>query len=335
VQLVATYDSAPSTIVDNYEQRPGASPASEERPVAPPLPWTQHRTLSLLILVGAVAAFAAFKPPPDRTVAAETVPAAAPADPADQTPPSWAFATPVDGDYGAPASDSAGNTNGTRITGKVLEQIDVAKYSYLRLGIEGGSDTWTAVPVTTLRVGQSIVVSNAEQMTNFSSATLKRKFDVIYFGVLDSPEAPAEAQALPDLAAFAPMNDPHRTELRPHPGPGKEADAVPLAKSEKAPGPLGRTVAEINALDQAAAESRVRVRATVVKVTTGVMGRTFVHLRDGSGTAPLTYDLTATTTEDLSVGTEALLEGRVEIDKDFGAGYRYRVLLAEAWRVRP
>ena len=41
------------------------------------------------------------------------------------------------------------------------------------------------------------------------------------------------------------------------------------------------------------------------------------------------------TTEELNVGTEVLLEGRVEIDQDFGSGYRYRVLLADARRVQP
>lgn len=305
--------------------------------MAPTLPWTQHRTLSLVILAGAVAAFAAFKPTTERSVAAEPAPPPSSAHASDPTPPSWAFATPVDSDYGALPGDSAADASAasdTRIAGKVLEQIDVSKYSYLRLAVEGGSDTWTAVPVTTRLVGQSIVVSNAEQMTNFSSATLKRTFDVIYFGVLGSPEAPAEAVALPELALL-PTSDPHRTQLGPHPGPGKEADAVPVAKCERASGPLGRTVAELNGLDQAASQSKVRVRATVVKVTTGVMGRTFLHLRDGSGTAPLTNDLTATTLEDLGVGTEALLEGRIEIDKDFGSGYHYRVLLADASRVQP
>jgi hypothetical protein len=216
----------------------------------------------------------------------------------------------------------------------VLEQIDVAKYSYLRLATAGGSDTWTAVPVTTLRVGQTVVVSNAEQMTNFSSTALKRTFDVIYFGVLDSPGG-AEALIVPGLGAPVQTDQPHPDKMMPHPGPGSDVDAVPVAKSERAAGPLGRTVAELNALDQTAAGSKARVRGTIVKLTTGVMGRTFLHLRDASGTAPLTNDLTATTTEELSVGTEVLLEGSIEVDKDFGSGYRYRVLLADARRLSP
>lgn len=300
--------------------------------MAPSLPWTQHRTLSLMILVGAVAAVAAFSNPTRPIAAAKPTRTTTPIDPSDQEPPSWASATPVDGDDRAAASDLAADAT---ITGKVLEQIDVTKYSYLRLAVDGGSDTWTAVPVTTLRVGQTVVVSNAEQMNNFSSASLKRTFDVIYFGVLDSPGEPAATLVLPGLAGLAQANDPHQTQMAPHPGPGKEADAVPIAKSERAPGPLGRTVAELNALGQAASGMKARIRATVVKVTSGVMGRTFLHLRDASGAAPLTNDLTATTTEEVSVGKEVLIEGSVEIDKDFGSGYHYRVLLADARRVQP
>jgi hypothetical protein len=298
--------------------------------VAPTLPWTQHRTLSLVILVGAVAAFAASSQSTHGSTATKRAPAPVPTDPSELSPPSWALAMPSDSDPSAPPDEAAVDT---RIAGKVLEQIDVAKYSYLRLGVEGSSDTWTAVPVTSLRVGQTVVVSDAERMTDFASATLARTFDVIYFGVLDAPAAGGEALVLPGIEALAPPS--HQSQMAPHPGPGREADAVPVARSERAPGPLGRTVAELNALDATASGSRARVRATVVKVTTGVMGRTFVHLRDASGIAPLTNDLTATTTEELGVGTEVVLEGSVEVDKDFGSGYRYRVLLADTRRVQP
>ena len=157
-------------------------------------------------------------------------------------------------------------------------------------------------------------------MTHFTSASLGRTFDLIYFGVLGSGQE---------------LDDPHQSEMGPHPGPGKDADAVAIATSAKAPGPLGRSVAELNASEQAASGSKVRVRATVVKVTTGVLGRTFVHLRDGTGASPLTNDLTATSTEDFVVGAEVMLEGTLEVDKDFGSGYRYRVLLSDARRVAP
>jgi hypothetical protein len=76
------------------------------------------------------------------------------------------------------------------------------------------------------------------------------------------------------------------------------------------------------------------VRAVVVKSTSGVMGRTFLHVRDGSGEAGSgTNDLAVTTTAEAAVGAELVLEGTIELDRDFGSGYRYRVLLADAMLV--
>jgi len=66
----------------------------------------------------------------------------------------------------------------------------------------------------------------------------------------------------------------------------------------------------------------------VVKSTSGVLGKTFVHLRDGSGNAKSgDHDLTVTTEQTASVGSTMLFEGTVVTDKDFGAGYSYPVLV--------
>lgn len=299
-----------------------------------------NRALSVLLLVGGVAAFAAFAQPVNPRPSATVTPAqpAQPAlsDPRDQAPPSWALAAPADdADDGTVAVETP---SAPVVTGQVLEQIDVAKYSYLRLGTKGRPDTWAAVPVTSAKRGQTVTITNAEPMTNFASASLKRTFDVIYFGVLDSSQAQAAGpveHVRPGLAELAPGDDPHQPQMAPHPGPGKDADAVAVARCEKASGPLGHTVAELNALEHGASGSKARLRATVVKVTSGVMGRTFLHLRDATGTAPLTNDITATTTEDLGLGSQVLLEGTIKIDEDFGSGYRYHVLLADAHRVDP
>ena len=296
-------------------------------------PSNHFRRLAPLIAVCIGAAVVGFQQPAQSGAA--TPAASSPPDaPNAAAPPSWALPVLGHAELGALPADSAPDA---RIAGKVLEQIDVEKYSYLRLGGAVGSETWTAVPLTAPSVGQTVVISNVEQMTQFTSASLKRTFDVIYFGVLEPADGQADAVAMPEstgLAALA-LSDPHGSEMAPHPGPGKDADAVSIAKSEKAIGPLGRTIGELNALEHTASGTKVRVRATVVKVTTGVLGRTFLHLRDGTGAAPLSNDLTATSNEDFDVAREVLLEGTIEVDKDFGSGYRYRVLLSDARRVAP
>jgi len=297
-----------------------------------PLPFkTSNRTFTLVLAVGAVAAFAGFAPSAGSSAAPppEPAPSAAVAT-ADLALPSWALAAPEE-DNGDDSAESAG----TSVSGKVLEQLDVAKYSYLRLAGSNARDTWVAVPVTTSRVGTSVTVMNAELMAQFASASLKRTFDEIYFGVLDDAPAAAATEHGASDSALDLRTDPHSSQQAPHPGPGRGADSVPVAACEKAAGPLGRTVAELHTLDASASGARARVRGTVVKVTGGVMGRSFVHLRDATGKAPLSNDLTATTTEDLSLGSQVLLEGTIKIDEDFGSGYRYPVLLADAHVVTP
>jgi len=68
----------------------------------------------------------------------------------------------------------------------------------------------------------------------------------------------------------------------------------------------------------------------VVKGTSGVLGRNWLHLRDGSGSeATQDFDLIATTeaTVQLDVVT---IQGAVTVDKDLGSGYAYKVLIEDA-----
>ncbi len=87
---------------------------------------------------------------------------------------------------GAPAAvveSGEGTTAGLAISGRVVETIDVAKYTYLRLATARG-ETWAAVPKSAVARGASVTVTNAAPMEHFTSTTLKRTFDVIYFGSL-------------------------------------------------------------------------------------------------------------------------------------------------------
>ena len=71
------------------------------------------------------------------------------------------------------------------------------------------------------------------------------------------------------------------------------------------------------------------MRGQVVK-STEVMDRHFLHLRDGSGHPGHEDDLTVTTQEAVKVGEVVTVRGQVALDVDFGAGYRYPVLVQDA-----
>ena len=131
--------------------------------------------------------------------------------------------------------------------------------------------------------------------------------------VAKAPEAPA-ASAAPQMPAGHPMAEP--------------AEDVDLSGIAKADG--GKTVAEVFAEKDTLAGKPVTVRGKVVKINAGIMGKNWLHVRDGSG-AEGTNDLTVTTAAELpELGATVVVTGPVTLDKDFGAGYAYDVIVEDA-----
>ena len=222
----------------------------------------------------------------------------------------------------APTQPASGGTAmapaGGQLVGKLLERIDAATYSYLRIATATG-EVWAAVPETTLAVGADVVVTDIMLNQNFESKTLKRTFPEIYFGNL--------AGAAPGMAAPGMGANPHASGA-----PTAPSDpTAPVAKVARAEGADGRTIAELFAGKAKLADKTVSVRGTVVKFTGGVMGKNWLHLRDGSGAeASKDHDLTVTTDASAAVGDVVLIKGTVHLDKDFGAGYVYALIVEDA-----
>jgi starvation-inducible outer membrane lipoprotein len=137
---------------------------------------------------------------------------------------------------------------------------------------------------------------------------------------------PQEA-ARNDAAAVA---DPAAAPKTPvdHP-PARPVGEVDLAGIARADG--GKTVAEVFAESAALANQKVSVRGKVVKTNAGIMNKDWLHIRDGSG-ADGTNDLTVTTTTTPlpKIGDTVVISGTVVVDKDFGMGYQYPVLIEDA-----
>lgn len=109
------------------------------------------------------------------------------------------------------------------------------------------------------------------------------------------------------------------------------APADASIKVEKADGANAYRIAEIYASRASLKDAPVTIRAKVVKFSPNIMGRNWVHLRDGSGTrAAQDDDLTVTTMDDAPVGAIVIVRGVVRVNKDFGAGYAYPVIVEDA-----
>ncbi len=225
------------------------------------------------------------------------------------------------------------------LKGEVLEVLDVDAYTYLRLKTADG-EVWAAVGKEPVKKGAQVTIHDPAVMENFESKALKRTFPVIVFGTV-GVAAPATAAATPATVAAAPATGaaPATTNASPHGSAnlggihgsaGKSAD-VTVAKVAKAEGPTGRTVAEVNASRTSLKDKTVTIRATVVKVNANVMGKNWVHLRDGSGSAAdQSNDLLVTSKEEPKVGEVVVAKGMVKTDVDLGSGYAFKVLVENA-----
>lgn len=139
--------------------------------------------------------------------------------------------------------------------------------------------------------------------------------------------AKKEEAAAPAAAAAPEATTPTMPAGETHPAP-KAAAEVDLTGIAKAEG--GKTVAEVFAEKDALAGKPVTFRGKVVKTNPDIMGKNWLHVRDGSGEEG-TNDLTITTAGTLpNVGDTVVVTGNVSLNKDFGMGYAYDVLIEDA-----
>jgi hypothetical protein len=73
----------------------------------------------------------------------------------------------------------------------------------------------------------------------------------------------------------------------------------------------------------------IRVKGKVTKVNPNIMNKNWIHLQDGTEFEGQ-FDLTLTTDQQFEVGSVVTVEGKIALDKDFGYGYSYKVLLEDS-----
>lgn len=87
-----------------------------------------------------------------------------------------------------------------------------------------------------------------------------------------------------------------------------------------------KTVADIYGNMATLAGQTVSVKGKVVKVVSGIMKRNFVHVQDGTG-GPDSNDLIVTSKQTAKVGDQVTISGTVVVNRDFGSGYFYPLLI--------
>lgn len=268
--------------------------------------------LAVPCLIGAILALSACSSagPPDVATAGAPV--------ADATAAAQQPALPP----GHPPLDAAGSLPTAR--GRVVETMDSGGYTYVRVQPADGKELWAASTELPVKVGDQVVVDIGMPMENYESASLKRTFDLVYFS--EKIEVVGGQQSLLRQMASVPVS-----QAAPPAGHGRAAAAAagPIDLTGIARAEGGLTVAELVAQAAAQAGKSVAVRGRVVKFTPAVMGKNWLHVRDGSGENG-DADVTVTTGDEAAIGDLVVVRGTVATNRDLGSGYSYAVLIEDA-----
>jgi hypothetical protein len=197
-----------------------------------------------------------------------------------------------------------------KIYGKVTEIIEAAGYTYAEVDT-GKEKVWAAASTTPLKVGDMIAFTTEMPMKNFHSNSMKRDFPIIYF----------VSRFITDNASLTGTT----TEMA---SPHGKIKPAPTAKAvegiHKVEG--GNTIAEVYTDKQKLNGKAIRVRGQVTKFTANVMNKNWLHIRDSS----TLDDLTITTDSTAAIDAVVVIEGKLALDKDFGYGYVYPLIIEDA-----
>jgi len=197
----------------------------------------------------------------------------------------------------------AGMTRGT-----VLETMDSGGYTYVAIETDQGP-IWAAGPQTSVQVGDVVEISQVMPMNQFTSKTLNRTFDVLFFvNRISNLTTPAPTKASVSKPAVNEIADVSVDALEP-----------------------GQNIAWVYANTDSLANQPVSLRGKVVKYNGNILGWNFIHIQDGSGdVADRNNDLTVTSKDTTAVGETVVVTGTLILNKDFGADYSFPVLLEDA-----
>ncbi len=213
-----------------------------------------------------------------------------------------------------PTAQQSANPNMHEV--KVEEVVQTSAYTYLRVS-ENGAEKWIAVSRQEAAAGEVYYYEQALEMNNFKSKELDRTFETIYFVQEISKQPISEAAAVENLH-------------------GNTMGKVSTAQKEGisvAPAESGLTIAKLYGSKSDYSGKKIKMKGQVVKVNEEVMGKNWVHIQDGTSDGDH-FDLTITTLEKVAVDDVVTFEGTITLDKDFGYGYAYELIMEDATLVK-
>lgn len=192
----------------------------------------------------------------------------------------------------------------------VIEAIQGGSYSYFNV-FEDNNKFWMATNPLQAKEGDIIYYTRAFEMKDFNVKEINKTFESIMF---------VEDAAL----TFEKKTPASPGKLNPN----QVAD-LNITKPEGA-----ITLEELFKDKQKYNGKEVTIRGLVVKYNSNIMNSNWAHIQDGTK-HDNSYDLTITTNDVIAPGQILTFKGVITLDKDFGHGYAYDVIMMDAKTSEP
>ena len=206
----------------------------------------------------------------------------------------------------------------------VEEVIQTKNYTYLHVK-ETDSMKWLAVPLMEASKGQIYYYCEGLSMKDFESKELNRKFtEVLFLGGVSPEPIGAEKPKMPadNMHKQAGQNDAAQPYVRKASPEVRQNVKIDAPKDCISIGQL---------LDKKSdyAGKTIKIKGQVTKFSPEIMDKNWIHLQDGTENNGK-FDLTITSKNTVKTGDIIILEGKVTLNKDFGYGYKFDVMLEDA-----
>ncbi len=198
--------------------------------------------------------------------------------------------------------------------GVVEKILQTSGYTYVL--VKSDADTnWLAINKMPVEKGQTLYYNNGLEMSNFHSKTLNRTFAkvVLVQDASTNPNSKVGTSTTMTMSSSAqsmkPKIEQEKINIKPKNG--------------------SITIAELYT-NKAKYEGKViKVRGKITKYNADIMGKNWAHIQDGTKGGS-NFDLTITTPDQVRLGDVVTFEGKITLNKDFGAGYFYSVIMQDA-----
>ena len=188
----------------------------------------------------------------------------------------------------------------------VKEILPTAKYVYLKVN-ENDEEFWIATRKQNINIGETYFYKGGLLKTNFESKEHSKIFEKIYLVTSLVKANHGGNTELDKLQTEQSINKNNATSTK---------KIVVKSGSIK--------ISELVENFKKYEGKIIQLSGKCIKINPNIMGRNWIHIQDGSKD---NYDLVITSNTFVKEGSMITIKATVTLNKDFGAGYKYNLIL--------